>query len=259
MLEKSRLPDPAHAVVIRSLGKQFGDKIAVNGIDLTIPAGSFYGFVGPNGAGKTTTMSIMTGLLRPDHGQVWLHGINVWETPHDAKAILGVLVDGAAIFPRLTGAQLITYSGLLRGMDSEIVAQRVPDLLRVMDLTDAANKMVADYSAGMTKKVELAAAMVHSPHILILDEPFEAVDPVSSARIRAILNDYVASGGTVMISSHVMDLVERTCDHVAVIDRGEVLVSGAMAEVTDGASLEDRFVSLVGTDDTQEGLSWFHT
>ena len=259
MVEKTALPDPDYAVVIRSLGKQFGEKIAVNGINLDIPAGSFYGFVGPNGAGKTTTMSMMTGLLRPDHGQVWLHGHNMWEAPHAAKAILGVLVDGAVVFPRLTGAQLITYSGLLRGMDADVVAERVPDLLRVMDLEEAANKMVADYSAGMTKKIELAAAMIHSPHVLILDEPFEAVDPVSSARIRAILNDYVASGGTVMISSHVMDLVERMCDHVAVIDRGEVLASGPMADVTGGMSLEDRFVSMVASDHTGEGLSWFHT
>lgn len=259
MVEKTSLPDPDHAVVIRSLGKQYGDKVAVNGINLTIPAGSFYGFVGPNGAGKTTTMSMMTGLLRPDHGQVWLHGYNMWEAPQEAKAVLGVLVDGAVVFPRLTGAQLITYSGLLRGMDADVVAQRVPDLLRVMDLEAAANKMVADYSAGMTKKIGLAAAMIHSPQVLILDEPFEAVDPVSSARIRNILNEFVISGGTVMISSHVMDLVERTCDHVAVIDQGDVLASGPMAEVTAGESLEDRFVGMVSSEHGGEGLSWFHT
>src|SRR5690625_599190 len=161
MLDNASLPDPDHAVVIRSLGKQFGEKIAVNGINLTIPAGSFYGVVGPNGAGKTTAMSMMTGLLRPDHGQVWVHGLNMWETPIEAKGILGVLVDGAVSFPRLTGAQLVTYSGLLRGMDADVVAERVPDLMRVMDLEEAANKMVADYSAGMTKKIGLAAAMIH--------------------------------------------------------------------------------------------------
>ena len=259
MLDNASLPDPDHAVVIRSLGKQFGEKIAVNGINLTIPAGSFYGVVGPNGAGKTTAMSMMTGLLRPDHGQVWVHGLNMWETPIEAKGILGVLVDGAVAFPRLTGAQLVTYSGLLRGMDADVVAERVPDLMRVMDLEESANKMVADYSAGMTKKISLAAAMIHSPKVLILDEPFEAVDPVSSARIRNILNDYVRSGGTVMISSHVMDLVERMCDHVAVIDKGEVLASGPMAEVTGAQSLEDRFVGMVSSDQSGEGLSWFHT
>ncbi|MDN6534877.1 MAG: ABC transporter ATP-binding protein [Yaniella sp.] len=259
MLDNASLPDPDHAVVIRSLGKQFGEKIAVNGINLTIPAGSFYGVVGPNRAGKTPPNYMMTGLLRPDHGQVWVHGLNMWETPIEAKGILGVLVDGAVSFPRLTGAQLVTYSGLLRGMDADVVAERVPDLMRVMDLEESANKMVADYSAGMTKKISLAAAMIHSPKVLILDEPFEAVDPVSSARIRNILNDYVQSGGTVMISSHVMDLVERMCDHVAVIDKGEVLASGPMAEVTGAQSLEDRFVGMVSSDQTGEGLSWFHT
>ena len=259
MLDNASLPDPDHAVVIRSLGKQFGDKVAVNGINLTIPAGSFYGVVGPNGAGKTTAMSMMTGLLRPDHGQVWVHGLNMWETPIEAKGILGVLVDGAVAFPRLTGAQLVTYSGLLRGMDADVVAERVPDLMRVMDLEESANKMVADYSAGMTKKISLAAAMIHSPKVLILDEPFEAVDPVSSTRIRNILNDYVQSGGTVVISSHVMDLVERMCDHVAVIDKGEVLASGSMTEVTGEQSLEDRFVGMVSSEQTGEGLSWFRT
>ena len=259
MLDNASLPDPDHAVVIRSLGKQFGDKVAVNGINLTIPAGSFYGVVGPNGAGKTTAMSMMTGLLRPDHGQVWVHGLNMWETPIEAKGILGVLVDGAVAFPRLTGAQLVTYSGLLRGMDADVVAERVPDLMRVMDLEESANKMVADYSAGMTKKISLAAAMIHSPKVLILDEPFEAVDPVSSTRIRNILNDYVQSGGTVMISSHVMDLVERMCDHVAVIDKGEVLASGSMTEVTGEQSLEDRFVGMLSSEQTGEGLSWFRT
>ena len=259
MLDNASLPDPDHAVVIRSLGKQFGDKVAVNGINLTIPAGSFYGVVGPNGAGKTTAMSMMTGLLRPDHGQVWVHGLNMWETPIEAKGILGVLVDGAVAFPRLTGAQLVTYSGLLRGMDADVVAERVPDLMQVMDLEESANKMVADYSAGMTKKISLAAAMIHSPKVLILDEPFEAVDPVSSTRIRNILNDYVQSGGTVMISSHVMDLVERMCDHVAVIDKGEVLASGSMTEVTGEQSLEDRFVGMVSSEQTGEGLSWFRT
>src|SRR5699024_1285020 len=212
-----------------------------------------------NGAGKTTVMSMMTVLLHSDHGQVWIHGYNMRETPSQAKAILGVLVYCAVSFPRLTGAQLITYSGLLRGMDADVVAERVPDLMRVMDLEESANKMVADYSAGMTKKISLAASVIHSPQVLILDEPFEAVDPVSSARIRSILNDYVPSGRTVLIASHVMDLVERPCHHVAVIDKGDVLASGSMADVTAGQSLEDRFVGRVASQESGEGLSWFRT
>ena len=244
---------------VKDVVKRFDGHTALDDVSLDVPRGRVFGLLGPNGAGKTTAMSMMTGLLRPDHGQVWVHGLNMWETPIEAKGILGVLVDGAVAFPRLTGAQLVTYSGLLRGMDADVVAERVPDLMRVMDLEESANKMVADYSAGMTKKISLAAAMIHSPKVLILDEPFEAVDPVSSARIRNILNDYVRSGGTVMISSHVMDLVERMCDHVAVIDKGEVLASGPMAEVTGAQSLEDRFVGMVSSDQSGEGLSWFHT
>src|SRR5699024_1350398 len=151
----------------------------VNGINLTIPAGSFYGVVGPNGAGKPTAMSMMTGLLRPDHGQVWVHGLNMWETPIEATGLLGDLVDGAVAFPRLTGTQRVTYSVLLGGMNADVVAERVTDLMRVMALEESANIMVADSSAGMTKKISLAAAMIQSPKVLMLDEPFEAVDPVS--------------------------------------------------------------------------------
>lgn len=253
------LPDPTLALVMRGLAKRFGEKIAVNGISLDVPAGSFYGLVGPNGAGKTTALSMTTGLLRPDHGTVWIHGIDVWAEPEKAKQRMGVLADGVRLFDRLTGEQLVTYSGLLRGMDRETVAERTQDLLRVMDLQNDAGKVVADYSAGMTKKVALASAMIHAPRVLLLDEPFEAVDPVSAANIRDILAQFVASGGTVIVSSHVMDLVQRMCDHVAVIAQGNLLAAGTIDEVRDGRSLEDRFVELVGGRSTGEGLSWLHT
>ncbi|WFP17700.1 ABC transporter ATP-binding protein [Citricoccus muralis] len=251
--------DDQHAFVVRQLGKQFGPKIAVNGIDLDIPAGSFYGLVGPNGAGKTTAMSMMTGLLRPDHGKVWVHGIEVWEQPGAAKRIMGVLADGVRLFDRLSGEQLVTYSGLLRGMDRELVAERTRDLLRVMDLNEDAGKPVVDYSAGMTKKIALAAAMIHVPKVLVLDEPFEAVDPVSAANIRQILQQYVASGGTVIVSSHVMDLVQRMCDHVAIIAQGNVLAAGTVDEVRGERSLDETFVELVGGDGPGEGLTWLRT
>lgn len=257
--QRRKLPDQHLAFVMRQLGKQFGDKVAVNGIDLDIPAGSFYGLVGPNGAGKTTAMSMMTGLLRPDHGKVWLHGIEVWQEPGRAKRLMGVLADGVRLFDRLTGEQLVTYSGLLRGMDRDTVAERTADLLRVMSLSDDAGKPVVDYSAGMTKKIALASAMIHAPTVLILDEPFEAVDPVSAANIRQILQQYVSSGGTVIVSSHVMDLVERMCDHVAIIAEGNVLAAGTVDEVRRGKSLDETFVELVGGDGPGEGLSWLHT
>ena len=247
------------ALEVRGLWKKFGDKIAVAGIDLVVPAGSFYGLVGPNGAGKTTTLSMATGLLRPDYGQVLVQGRDLWGDPIGVKALLGVLPDGVKLFDRLTGAQLITYAGLLRGMDRETVAARTADLLVTLDLAADADTLVVDYSAGMTKKVALACAIVHAPRLLVLDEPFEAVDPISAANIREILTAYARSGGTVIVSSHVMDLVQRTCDHVAVIAAGHVLAAGTVDEVRAGESLEDRFVELVGGRSSGEGLAWLRT
>ncbi|WP_298459486.1 ABC transporter ATP-binding protein [uncultured Cellulomonas sp.] len=249
----------APALALRGLWKRFGDNVAVAGVDLDVPAGSFFGLVGPNGAGKTTTLSMATGLLRPDAGAVWVHGRPLWADPTAAKRMLGVLPDGVRLFDRLTGAQLITYAGLLRGMDRATVTERTQDLLRALDLAADADKLVVDYSAGMTKKVALASALIHAPRLLVLDEPFEAVDPVSATNIRSILHSYVATGGTVIVSSHVMDLVERMCDHVAVVAQGRVLAAGTVADVRGGLSLEDRFVELVGGRGTGEGLAWLRT
>lgn len=248
-------PD-APALEIRGLAKRFGEKIAVNGISLTIPNGSFTGLVGPNGAGKTTTLSMATGLLRPEFGQALIHGIDVWQRPEEAKALVGVLADGVRLFDRLTGEQLITYTGLLSGLDADTVAGRCADLLELLDLRGAAGTLVVDYSAGMTKKIALACALVHAPRLLVLDEPFESVDPVSAANIRDILRGFVAGGGTVVVSSHSMDLVERMCDRVAVIAAGRLLAEGTLDEVRAGLSLEDRFVQLVGGRHSQEGPAW---
>jgi len=247
------------ALEVRGLWKKFGDKIAVAGIDLVVPVGSFYGLVGPNGAGKTTTLSMATGLLRPDYGQVVVLGRDLWADTVGVKALLGVLPDGVKLFDRLTGAQLITYAGLLRGMDRETVATRTADLLATLDLAADADTLVVDYSAGMTKKIALACALVHAPRLLVLDEPFEAVDPISAANIRDILTAYARSGGTVIVSSHVMDLVQRMCDHVAVIAAGHVLAAGPVDEVRAGETLEDRFVELVGGRSSGEGLAWLRT
>lgn len=249
-------PDPDLALVTRGLAKRYGERVALVGLDLEVPAGSFYGVVGPNGAGKTTALSMATGMLRPDAGRVWLHGVDVWADPLAAKSRVGVLADGVRTFDRLTGAQLITYAGLLHGLDRAVVDERTADLLRVMDLEDAGRKLVVDYSAGMTKKVTLAAALVHAPDVLVLDEPFEAVDPVSAANIRDILHDYVGRGGTVIVSSHVMDLVQRMCSHVAVISDGVLRAAGTLEEVRAGRDLEERFVDLVGGRHTGEGLAW---
>ncbi|MCQ1985225.1 ABC transporter ATP-binding protein [Arthrobacter sp. zg-Y844] len=253
------LPDSVPALSMRGLVKRFGSKTAVNGITLDVPQGSFYGLVGPNGAGKTTLLSLATGLLRPDAGSVRVHGTDVWARPLEAKRLMGILPDGVRLFDRLTGEQLVTYAGLLRGMDRETVRVRTKDLLAAMDLSADAGKLVVDYSAGMTKKVALASALIHAPRLLVLDEPFEAVDPVSAANIRDILAGYVSSGGTVIVSSHVMDLVQRMCDHVAVVAGGNLLAAGTVDEVRGGATLEDRFVSLVGGRTHSEGLEWLRT
>lgn len=247
------------AIVVRELVKDFGDHRAVNGIDLTVPAGSFYGIVGPNGAGKTTTLSILAGLLRADSGDVTICGIDQGTDPLAAKRVMGVLPDRLRTFDRLTGRQLLYYYGLLRGLSADVIEKRTADLMRAFDLSGAVGRVVSDYSAGMTKKIMLAGAMIHSPRVLVLDEPFEAVDPVSSAVILDILRAYVSHGGTVILSSHGMDLVERVCSRVAIIVGGDVLAEGTIDEVRAGQTLESRFVELSGGIGEVEGLEWLHT
>ena len=256
MSDSTASPPTPPALQISSLVKRFGEKVAVAGIDLDVPAGSFFGLVGPNGAGKTTTLSMATGLLRPDAGGVRVHGIDVWADPVAAKRMIGNLADGVRLFDRLTGEQLITYTAMMFGLPRAEIAPRVADLITLMDLGEAAGTIVADYSAGMTKKVALACALVHAPRLLVLDEPFESVDPVSAANIEDVLRGYTASGGTVIVSSHSMDLVQRMCDHVAVIAAGRVLAAGTVDAVRAGESLQDRFVSLVGGRHTSEGPQW---
>lgn len=252
-------PSIGEAISIRGLVKHFGDNRAVDGIDLTVPAGSFYGVVGPNGAGKTTTLSIVAGLLRADEGRVVICGIDQAAQPQAAKRLMGVLPDRLRTFDRLTGRQLLYYYGLLRGLAADVIEKRASDLARAFDLGDALSRVVSDYSAGMTKKIMLAGAMIHSPRVLVLDEPFESVDPVSSAVILDILRAYVSHGGTVILSSHGMDLVERVCSRVAIIVNGEVLAEGTIDEVRAGQTLEARFVELAGSSGEVEGLEWLHT
>ncbi|MDT4990695.1 MAG: type transport system ATP-binding protein [Actinoplanes sp.] len=248
-------PDPAMA--LRGLAKQFATKLAVAGVDLDVPAGSFYGLLGPNGAGKTTTLSMAVGLLRPDAGQAFLLGHDVWADPSAAKKLLGVLPDGVRLFDRLTGAELLAYHGLLRGMAAAVVDQRAKELLDVLELGAGNRTLIVDYSAGMQKKIGLACALLHAPRLLVLDEPFEAVDPVSAALIRDILQRFVGGGGTVVFSSHVMAVVERLCSHVAIMAKGSIRLRGRIAEVRGGRSLEDVFVEVVGgRTATGEELAW---
>lgn len=246
------------ALEIAGLTKTFGEKVAVDHVDITVPQGSFYGLVGPNGAGKTTALSMAVGLLRPDGGRALVHGIDVWEEPLRARRLLGVLPDGLAMPERLTGRELLTYLGRLHGLDAEAVDRRAGELLAVMELDGSAERtLVVDYSTGMRKKVGLATTLLHAPKVLVLDEPLEAVDPVSAATIKRILKRFVGHGGSVLLSSHVMALVEELCDTVGVMARGRVVAEGPLGEVRGERSLEETFVDLVGVKvGGGEGLSW---
>ena len=216
---------------MRNLTKRFGTMVAVDSADLEIKAGSFYGFVGPNGAGKTTTLSMVTGLLRPDSGVVKVYGADVWRNASVAKRMLGVLPDRLRLFDRLTGAEYLHHSAGLRGLDRETTLNRTADLVNAFGLEHSLHRFVSDYSAGMVKKISIASAMIHSPRLLVLDEPFESVDPVSAQLVIDILKKFTAAGGTVLMSSHSMHLIERICDHVAIIADGRMLASGTLDEV----------------------------
>ena len=249
------------AVAARGLVKRFGDKTAVAGLDLTVPKGSWFDVVGPNGAGKTTTIRMIVGLLRPDEGEVAVDGIAVWPDPTAVKRIVGVLPDDLRLFERLSGEELLLYVGLLRKLDRGEVIRRSEQLLDLLGLTGAGNDLVADYSTGMRKKIALAAALVHAPSVLLLDEPFESVDPVSSKIIVDVLQHYRETGGTIVFSSHVMDTVERLCDHVAIVSDGRVVRAGTVEALTESglSRLEDVFVDAVGARTTakaRESLTW---
>ncbi|MFE6295695.1 ABC transporter ATP-binding protein, partial [Streptomyces sp. NPDC057866] len=259
-------PEPsgaAPAVCVEGVWKRFGQQVAVHGVDLVLPAGKFIGLVGPNGAGKTTTLSMITGLLRPDSGRIRVAGHDVWrdaESVARVKARIGILPEGLRLFERLSGRELLAYSGRLRGLPGPEVDKRATQLLDVLDLAGSQHKLVVDYSTGMRKKIGLAAALLHNPDVLFLDEPFEGVDPVSAQTIRGVLERYTASGATVVFSSHVMELVESLCDWVAVMAGGRIRAQGPLAEVKgDAATLQEAFLELVGAhgrDAAGASLDW---
>jgi len=245
------------ALEAHGLVKVFGDLRAVDGVDLAIPRGTFYGIAGPNGAGKSTTLRMLTGLLRPDAGNAVLGGVPVWPDPLAAKAQVGFVPDNPVLFDRLTAPEMLEYAGLLRRMDPAVVAERSTELLHVLDLADEGEKLIADYSLGMIKRIGLAVALLHGPRVLVLDEPFGALDPVNTQVMEDVLQLYRRGGGTVLFASHVMDVVQRLCDRLAVIGSGRVLAEGTVADVAGGRNLQDAFVELVGGRDLEEGeLSW---
>lgn len=241
----------------RGLGKDFGPHTAVVSLDLDVPVGSFFGLVGPNGSGKTTTLRMASGLQRPDRGQVWVAGHDTWSEPVAVRRLLGVVPDPMHLFDRLTARELLLHLGELRGLPRDEVSSRTDELLGVLGLTEASMELIGGYSHGMRKKTALAAALLHRPAVLLLDEPFEGVDPVSAVTIRGLLDRYRSAGGTVVFSSHVMDLVERFCDHVAVMAEGRLLASGPIEAVRRGVRLEEAFISMVGASPSgADELGW---
>lgn len=246
-----------NAIDAQDVVKLYGNNLALDHLYLQIPAGSFFGLVGPNGAGKSTFLSIATGLLEPDRGTVFINGISMWDEPVAAKGALGVLPDGMHMLDRLSGIEHLTFVAQLRGLDKQSAIQRSRSLLQTFELPLDKKKTISEYSTGMRKKIGLALALVTSPRLVVLDEPFEAVDPVSANTLQQVLKEYVKRGGTVVLSSHVMATVESLCTHVAVINQGRILVSGTTEEVAAGQDLNSRFLQLVGGHQQREGdLSW---
>ncbi|HEY4885117.1 MAG TPA: ABC transporter ATP-binding protein [Myxococcales bacterium] len=236
------------AIETHALTRRFGEQVAVDGIDLRVPRGSFYGFLGENGAGKSTTISMLTGMLAPTGGSLRVLDL----APDGAvKRRIGVVPDGLLLFDRLTGREHLIFVGRLYGLGRTESARRADELLATMELSGDARKLIADYSFGMRKKLALAAALIHAPELLFLDEPFEGVDAVAKASLTALLSDLVHRGRlTVFITSHVLEVVERLCDQVGVIHRGRLVAQGTLPGVVQAvpgaATLTEAFVSLVG-------------
>jgi ABC-2 type transport system ATP-binding protein len=250
------------AVVARDLVRVFGQKIAVNHLNLTVERGEFFGFLGPNGAGKSTTIKMLTGLLRPTSGTAFVGGVDVWQDPIRARSLMGVLPEYLNLYERLTGREFLTFAGHMYGVPDVDIRRRSEELLNVLTLIDDADKLVIDYSVGMRKKVALAAALIHRPQVLFLDEPFEGIDPVSSRVIRDILQDATRHGTTIFFSSHIMEVVERLSTRVGIINQGLLVADGTLQELRDraqegkDATLEDIFLNVIGAREESHNLSW---
>jgi ABC-2 type transport system ATP-binding protein len=249
------------ALETRGLRRTFGDVVAVDGIDLVVPRGSLYGFLGPNGAGKSTTIKCLTGLLRPSAGTMRILGIDPTSDPVAVKRRVGVMPEDLALFDRLTGAETLSFVGQVYGLDPATGRGRSAELLDLMDLKGAADSLVADYSHGMRKKLALSAALLPAPHLLFLDEPFEGIDAVASRQIKELLLTFVKRGGTIFLTSHILEIVERLSDHIGVIHRGRLVAQGSVAELRAGTgmgkTLEEIFLGLVGAGGTHApALGW---
>jgi ABC-2 type transport system ATP-binding protein len=250
-----------------ALRRTFGPLIAVDDLHLRVEKQQFYGFLGPNGAGKSTTIKMLTGLLRPSGGQIQILGRDLATQSVEIKRRIGVVPEGLALFERLTGAQLLNFVGRMYGLDRTMAAVRSAELLEFMDLAGSADKMVADYSQGMKKKTALAAAVIHGPEILFLDEPFEGVDAIAATTLKRLLQRFISHGGTVFLTSHVLEVVERLCTHIGIIQQGRLVAAGSLEELRAGVkvaghdhsplTLEEIFIQVVGgAKQSEEVLSW---
>ncbi len=253
------------AIETQGLSRSFQDFKAVDGIDLTVAGGQFFGFLGPNGAGKSTTIKMLTGLLAPSSGNIRIFGEDLLRNPVAVKREIGVVPEGMALFGRLTAPEYLLFVGRMYGLDRITATQRAAELLDFMGLANERKKLIADFSHGMGKKLALAAAVIHGPRLLFLDEPFEGVDAIAAGLLKSMLQGMIARGATIFLTSHVLEIVERLCTHVAIINRGHIVANGSLEELragvrarlasTEGApvpaegtlTLEQIFLSVVGT------------
>jgi ABC-2 type transport system ATP-binding protein len=230
-------PMPA-ALTTTSLTRRFGEFSAVQDVNLTVNTGQFFGFLGPNGAGKSTTIKMLTGLLAPSSGTIEILGLDAAAHPREVKRQIGVVPEGLALFGRLTGAEYLRFVGSMYGLDRATSNSRTSELLHFMDLAGEPKKLITDYSHGMQKKIALAAAVIHGPKILFLDEPFEGVDAIAAGTLKAMLQGMIARGATIFLTSHVLEIVERLCSHIAIIDRGRLIANGSLEELRAGMPVE---------------------
>jgi ABC-2 type transport system ATP-binding protein len=226
------------AIATEHLTRRFGDLTAVQDVNLRVAPGQFFGFLGPNGAGKSTTIKMLTGLLAPSSGRMQILGMDFTENPVEVKRQIGVVPEGMALFGRLTGAEYLNFVGRMYGLDRTTASKRAAELLEFMQLTDQPKSLVTDYSHGMQKKLALAAAVIHGPKILFLDEPFEGVDAVASNTLKAMLQSMIDRGATIFLTSHVLEIVERLCTHVAIIHRGQLVAQGSLEELRAGVEAQ---------------------
>jgi len=245
------------AISVRNLRKMYGSKAAVDGLDLEVPRSCFFGFLGPNGAGKTTTIRMLMGLAPPTSGNIELLGLPMPEHALEVKGKIGLVPDESLLFDHLTGAEFTGFVGRMYGLDRGVARERSRELLELFELDSEPRKLIGDYSKGMRKRIAMAAALIHRPELFLLDEPFEGVDAVGARLMKEILLDQVRHGSTVFLTSHVLEVVERLCDRVAIIQQGRLVLNNTMAELRSGSdTLEDIFVRVVGADRPAETLDW---